>query len=543
MGIRRWRKGQQVMGKFLNPDNSAFRSAVDSSIYVDKTRLLEYTNSVLGTEQRYICNSRPRRFGKSVTANMLAAYYSRGCDSGQLFAGTLIAENEKFEKHLNRYDVIHFDVQWCSMNAESVSDTVSYLTKRIIAELKEAFPEILLSEQSRLGDALSDIAQATGRKFIIIIDEWDALIRDEADNAAIQEEYIDFLRGLFKGTEPARYLLLAYLTGILPVKKLNTQSALNNFYEFSMLDARVLAPFIGFTEDEVKELCGKYGQDFEKVRRWYDGYRLEDIHVYNPNAVVNLMLWKKYKSYWSQTGTYESILPLINMDFDGLKTAIIQMLSGTPAKVKTTSFQNDMVTFRNKNDVLTALIHLGYLAYDQDEGTAFIPNEEIRIEFEEALEETKWNELTEFQKQSERLLEATLDMEGDAVAEGIEKIHSQFTSAIQYHDENSLSSVLSIAYLSAMRYYFIPVREMPAGRGFADYVFIPKPEYAGRLPALVIELKWNKDAETALRQIKEKQYTQAVEHYTGEIFLVGVNYDRKSRKHQCLIEKNYKGSD
>lgn len=531
------------MGKFLNPDNSAFQSAVNSSIYVDKTKLLEYTNSVLGTEQRYVCNSRPRRFGKSVTANMLAAYYSRGCDSRQLFTGTLIAENGEFEKHLNRYDVIHFDVQWCSMNAESASDTVSYLTKRIIAELKEAFSEVPLSEQSRLGDALSDIAQATGRKFIIIIDEWDALIRDEADNAAIQEEYIDFLRGLFKGTEPARYLLLAYLTGILPVKKLNTQSALNNFYEFSMLDARVLAPFIGFTEDEVKELCGKYGQDFEEVRRWYDGYRLEDLHVYNPNAVVNLMLWKKYKSYWSQTGTYESILPLINMDFDGLKTAIIQMLSGTPARVKTTSFQNDMVTFRNKNDVLTALIHLGYLAYDQNEGTAFIPNEEIRIEFEEALEETKWNELTEFQKQSERLLEATLDMEGDVVAEGIEKIHSQFTSAIQYHDENSLSSVLSIAYLSAMRYYFIPVREMPAGRGFADYVFIPKPEYAGRLPALVIELKWNKDAETALRQIKEKQYTQAVEHYTGEILLVGVNYDRKSKKHQCLIEKNYKGSE
>lgn len=323
---------------------------------------------------------------------MLTAYYSRGCDSGQLFAGTLIAENEEFHKHLNRYDVIHFDVQWCSVNAESVSDTVSYLTKRIMEELRAAFPEVSLSGQSRVGDALSDIAQATGRKFIIIIDEWDALIRDEADNVRIQEEYIDFLRGLFKGTEPARYLLLAYLTGILPVKKLNTQSALNNFYEFSMLDARVLAPFIGFTEDEVKELCEKYGQDYEKVKRWYDGYLLENLHVYNPSAVVNLMLWKKYKSYWSQTGTYESILPLINMDFDGLKTAIIQMLAGTPAKVKTTSFQNDMVTFRNKHDVLTALIHLGYLAYDQNEGTAFIPNEDVRIEFAEALEEAKRNE-------------------------------------------------------------------------------------------------------------------------------------------------------
>lgn len=525
------------MGKFLNPDNSAFQSAVNSSIYVDKTGLLAYINSVLGTEQRYICNSRPRRFGKSVTANMLTAYYSRGCDSRKLFAETMIAENREFEKHLNRYDVIHFDVQWCSINAKSVSDTVAYITERVMAELREEFPEVSLPGSSRLGDALSDIAQSTGRKFIIVIDEWDALIRDEADNVAIQEEYIDFLRGLFKGTEPARFLLLAYLTGILPVKKLNTQSALNNFYEFSMLDAKVLAPFIGFTEDEVRGLCRKYGQDFEKVKRWYDGYLLEDLHVYNPNAVVNLMLWKKYKSYWSQTGTYESILPLINMDFDGLKTAVIQMLSGTPAKVRTTSFQNDMVTFRNKNDVLTALIHLGYLAYDQNAGTAFIPNEEIRTEFEEALEETKWNELTEFQRQSEKLLEATLDMEGDIVAGGIEKIHAQFTSAIQYHDENSLSSVLSIAYLSSMQYYFIPVREMPAGRGFADYVFIPRPEYAGRMPALVVELKWDKDAETALKQIKEKQYTQAVERYTGEILLVGISYDRKSRQHQCVIEK------
>lgn len=531
------RKGQYDMGKFLNPDNSAFQGAVNSSIYVDKTGLLAYTNSVLGTEQRYICNSRPRRFGKSVTANMLTAYYSRGGDSGRLFAGTQIAETEGFEEHLNRYDVIHFDVQWCSINVKSASDTVAYITERVMEELREEFPEVSLSRCGRLGDALSDIAQSTGRKFIVIIDEWDVFTRDEADNAAIQEEYIDFLRGLFKGTEPARFLLLAYLTGILPVKKLNTQSSLNNFYEFSMLDAKALAPFIGFTEDEVRGLCEKYGQDFEKVKRWYDGYLLEDMHVYNPNAVVNLMLWKKYKSYWSQTGTYESIIPLINMDFDGLKTAIIQMLSGTPTKVRTTSFQNDMITFRNKNDVLTALIHLGYLAYDQNEGTAFIPNEEIRTEFEEALEETRWNELTEFQRQSDRLLEATLDMEGDIVAEGIEKIHSQFTSAIRYHDENSLSSVLSIAYLSAMQYYFIPVREMPAGRGFADYVFIPKPEYAGRLPALVVELKWDKDARTALKQIKEKQYTQAVECYAGEILLVGVSYDKKSRKHQCLIEK------
>lgn len=354
-------------------------------------------NSVLDTEQCCICNSRPRRFGKSVTANMLAAYYSRGCDSEQLFEGKIISQKNNYKEHLNKYDVIHFDVQWCSMSAESAEDVVPYITTKVLAELKEEFPQIIFSEKSTLGDMLSDVTQTTGRKFVIIIDEWDVLIRDEANNSMVQKEYINFLRGLFKGTEPAKFLHLAFMTGILPIKKIKTQSALNNFYEFSMIDAKTLAPYIGFTEDEVKDLCAEYGQDFEKVRRWYDGYLLGNFHVYNPNAVVNLMLWGQFQSYWSQTGTYESILPLINMNFDGLKTAIITMLSGASVEVKTTSFQNDMVTFKNKNDVLTALIHLGYLAYNQSRGTAFIPNEEIRIEFKEAVEETKWSESVNFQ--------------------------------------------------------------------------------------------------------------------------------------------------
>ncbi len=525
------------MGKFLNPDNSTFQVALNSKIYVDKTGLLAETNGVIDTKQALLCNSRPRRFGKSTTADMLTAYYSRGCDSEQLFVGKKISQSKNFKEHLNKYDVIHFDVQWCSMSAGSAENTVSYITQKVFNELLQEFPQVSFSKESTLGDMLSDVTQKTGRKFIIIIDEWDVLIRDEAENAAIQKEYINFLRGLFKGTEPTKFLHLAFLTGILPIKKLKTQSALNNFYEFSMLDAKTLAPYIGFTENEVKELCKRHNRDFEKVRHWYDGYLLGNLHIYNPNAVVNLMLWGQFKSYWSQTGTYESIIPLINMDFDGLKTAIIAMLSGASVKVKTTSFQNDMVSFRNKNDVLTALIHLGYLAYDQDKGTAFIPNEEIRMEFEEALEETKWNELILFQRESKNLLEATLDMDNETVADGIEKIHTQFVSTIQYNDENSLSSVLTIAYLSAMQYYFMPIRELPTGRGFADYVFLPKPEYMGEMPALLVELKWNKKATTALQQIKEKNYVQAISNYTGNILLVGLSYDKKSKEHECLIEE------
>lgn len=525
------------MGMFVNPGNGAFQVALNSEIYVDKTGLIEYTNRVINTKQALICNSRPRRFGKSTTADMLTAYYSRGCNSEQMFAGKAISHTDKFRDHLNKYDVIRLDIQWCRMDCGSAEKTVSYITKNVMQELRTEFPEIELSDTLSLGGALGRITQATGRKFMIIIDEWDVLIREESANLFVQEEYIDFLRALFKGNHPTEFLYLAYLTGILPIKKIKTQSALNNFYEFTMLNPKIMAPYIGFTENEVKALCEQYGHDFEKVKRWYDGYLLGNLHVYNPNAVVNLMLWGEYQSYWTQTGTYEAILPLINMDFDGLKTAIIEMLSGAAVEIEVNTFQNDMVSFRNKDDVITLLIHLGYLAYNSQKKTAYIPNEEIRQEFLAATKSKAWNELIEFQRESGDLLEATLDMDSDAVAEGVEKIHMQFASTIQYNDENSLSSVLSIAYLAAMQYYFMPIREMPTGRGFADYVYLPKPEYAEELPALLVELKWNKKATTALQQIKEKKYVEAVSGYTGNILLVGISYDKKSKEHCCVIEK------
>lgn len=524
------------MGRFVNPDNSAFRDILNSKIYVDKTGLLEYTNRVMNTISKYICNSRPRRFGKSVTADMLTAYYSRGCDSENLFTGFSIGRSDEFKKHLNQYDVIHFDVQWCSMDAGSPEKTVSYINEHIIAELKEVYESYIPDTVKTAYGAMSCIYAAVGAKFVVIIDEWDALIRDEAANRLVQEEYINFLRGMFKGSEPTKFLHLAYLTGILPIKKVKTQSALNNFDEFTMLDAKIFAPYIGFTDDEVLNLCEKYGKNFNEVKRWYDGYLLSGYQVYNPKAVVSLMTWGDFQSYWSQTGTYESILPLINMNFDGLKDAVVEMLAGANVKVRTSSYQNDMISFRNKDDVLTALIHLGYLAYNSKNRTAFIPNEEIRNELANAVEDEQWNEFVELQLKSDELMEATWNLDGDAVAQVIEEIHSGYASAIAYNDENSLSSVLSIAYLAAMRYYFKPVRELPTGRGFADLVFVPKKEYS-EIPALVVELKWNQSAETAIRQIKERKYTQALQNYTGEMLLVGINYDKKSKEHQCCIEK------
>lgn len=404
------------MGRFVNPNNSAFQVALNSQIYVDKTGMIAYTNRVLGTMEGYICNSRPRRFGKSITANMLTAYYSKGCDSEAMFAGLEISKSADFKKHLNKYDVIHIDVQWFLANCVDAAHVAAYITSSVLAELREIYPSVLTENAATLPNALSQVNEKTGQKFIVIIDEWDVLIRDEAANAKVQEDYINFLRGMFKGTEPTKYIQLAYLTGILPIRKEKTQSALNNFDEFTMLQAYGLAPYVGFTENEVKILCDKYGRDYEKVKKWYDGYLLDGYQIYNPRAVVSVMTKGKFRSYWSETGSYEVVVPLISMNYDGLKTAIIEMLSGAEVAVNTATFKNDPAKIASKDDVITYLIHLGYLGYNEDSETAFIPNEEIRQELITAVKSSNRNELIGFQEESRKLLMATLAMDTKRVA-------------------------------------------------------------------------------------------------------------------------------
>ena len=386
------------MGRFVNPDNSAFQAALNSRIYVDNTGMIEYMNRVLETTDAYICNSRPRRFGKSYAANMLAAYYSKGADSEMMFSDLSIGKTQDFKKYLNKYDVIHIDIQWFLATVDSVDEVINFITDSVLVELRESYPDVLPEEVNTVPDALSRLREENGQKFVVIIDEWDVLIRDESANGKVQKAYINFLRGMFKGSEPTKYIQLAYLTGILPIKKIKTQSALNNFDEFTMLDAGRLVSFVGFTEDEVKTLCEKYRMDFEQVKKWYDGYCLGECHIYNPIAVVNLVTKGKFKSYWSETGTYEAIVPLLNMDFEGLKTAIIEMLGGSRAEIDVSSFQNDMVSFANRDDVLTYLIHLGYLGYDEDAEAAFVPNEEIRQELTKAIRRNAWDEMIQNQR-------------------------------------------------------------------------------------------------------------------------------------------------
>lgn len=382
---------------------------------------------------------------------MLAAYYSKGTDSEQMFSGLRISKDADFKKHLNKYDVIHIDIQWFLANCDDADKVVSFITKSVLDELRGIYPDALPQEVVTLPDALSRVKECTGQKFVVIIDEWDVIIRDGAIIENVQDEYLNFLRGMFKGVEPTKYIQLAYLTGILPIKKERAQSAVNNLDEFTMLQADELAPYIGFTENEVKGLCEKYNRDFDKVKKWYDGYLLDGYQVYNPKAVVSVMTKGRFRSYWSETGSYEVVVPLICMNYDGLKNAIIEMLSGSEVKVDTATFKNDPAKIQNRDDVITYLIHLGYLGYNEDSESAFVPNEEIRQELITAVRSSNWDELIAFQQESRKLLTATLSMDGKQVAAEIDKFHSQYASMIQYNDENSLSSIITIAYLGAMQ--------------------------------------------------------------------------------------------
>lgn len=522
------------MGIYLNPGNAGFQSAVNSKIYVDKTKMLEYTNEVLDTEQRYICVSRPRRFGKSVTAEMLVAYYSKQCDSKGMFSQLNISKAQDYKKHLNQYYVLHFDINTFRDRMSVDASLLKEMQREIINEIREEFDFVPENEES-LPKALANVNKITGDSFVIIIDEWDALFRENKHDVIIQEEYITLLRGLFKDAASKKYVKLAYLTGILPIKKYGTQSAMNNFDEFTMIQPDMLSEYVGFTEEECKKLYDEYNMDFEEAKRWYDGYIVNEFtHIYNPKSVVDSLRRRKFANYWTRTETYESLKGYISMNFDGLKDNIICMLGGEHCKVNTMTFQNDMVSFKSKDDIMTLLVHLGYLAYDDSEKEVYIPNEEVREEFRVAIEGNGWEAVIRSIEMSEKLLDATWNMNELTVAEGIDKVHMENTSVLQYNDENSLSCVITLAYYYARNEYTL-IREMPAGKGYADMIFLPHRN--SDKPAMIVELKYNRSAEGAVSQIKEKQYPEALEGYSGAVLLVGINYDKKSKKHQCKIEK------
>ncbi|MCF0197262.1 MAG: AAA family ATPase [Bacteroidaceae bacterium] len=519
------------MATYINPGNKAFESAINGT-YVDKTGLIEAINGTLFKKNRFSCVSRCRRFGKSMAAEMLCAYYDRSCDSRELFRGLQIERDPHFERHLNRYLVIYIDMSRFVTDYGHDNDIVQYMQEAVADSIAEAYPDVDLSEPSRLMDVLVDVAIATGRQFFMIIDEWDAICREFSSNEKAMDEYVKLLQRMFQSAETLHIFAGVYMTGIFPIMKYQTESALSNFTEYTMVRPGRIAPYFGFTRDEVTRLCQKHEMDFEEVARWYDGYHIGDEpSMFNPHSVMQAIGSRKCRGYWSATASFGAVRQYIQLDYEGLKGDIVQMLGGGRCRVDTTHFENDPHRVLSKDDALTLLIHLGYLAYDEDAETCYIPNREVGKEMEGAIERNNWHEVTNAIRDSEELLDNLLYGEAEAVAAGVAKVHEECASILRYNNENALACVINLAFYAA-RSKYETFRELPAGRGFADIVFVPWRDVS--LPAIVVELKWRQDAETALQQIRERHYPESLKEYVGEVILCGISYDLKTREHACV---------
>ncbi len=481
------------MGIYLNPGNIGFEQICRGE-YIDKTGLIRLVNQRIGGPNNLLCISRPRRFGKSYAAKMLCAYYDCSCDSHHLFAKRNIGKAKSYRTYLNQYNVIYLDITGFISAAKRqgipLRDVPNMIVGTIHEELMLQAPE--LPWQKSLTDCLVRyVEKPEGKSFIFIIDEWDAN---------------------------------------------GSQSAISDFQEYSILNPDQFAEFTGFTEREVRKLCKKNKMDFEKVKAWYDGYDFHEVgSIYNPFSVVRAMEAAECRSFWRESSAAESLKTYINMDFDGMQEMVSRLITGEEIEVDTWSFQNDFQTFRSRDDILTLLTHLGYLTYRKSEHTVRIPNEEVRNEFRNILKgndvNPKWMELI---RRSRRLLDDTVAGNGDAVARAIEEIRKEQYAPVYYNNELALRAVIKFAYIVTFGQY-VKIEELPSGKGIADVVFIPK--RLTKLPAMVVELKWNKTSGGAIRQIKDKGYPEVLKDYGGEILLIGINYDERTKIHTCEIEK------
>lgn len=553
------------MGTYLNPGKTAYQMAVNSEIFVDKTEMIMYLNSVLNTQQRFVSVSRPRRFGKSMAADMICAYYDREAGSREMFQKCLISSMKpvrqgertlEWDTWLGQFDVIYLSMTDFINSKRDVEEGIDLIRERILSELHESYPGVDY-DRNDLYYSMDRFYRKTGVAFVIIIDEWDAVFREYKDDIDGQTMYLDFLRDWMKGKS---YIALAYMTGILPIKKYGKHSALNMFTEYSMITPRDLASYAGFTKDEVQRLCTKYHMDYGEISNWYDGYSISDqippdereayrsgkykghkISIYSPLSVVESMTTGRIQNYWNKTETYEALAEYIRKDYDGLKEAVTLLMDGGRLKIDTSTYQNDMTTFNGRDDVLSLLIHLGYLGYDDESCEVFIPNKEILDEFRTSTKGNEWTDSFRAYEKSEQLLKATWSCETEKVAELVEQAHNHVGNKT-YHDEAALSYSIQFAYYAAQKYY-TDIQELDTGKGYADVVYMPAPRYSDK-PVLLIELKYNQDADTAIDQIKRQNYPDRLEHYKGNILLIGINYDRdlpntdpEFKHHTCVIER------
>ena len=515
------------MSDFIDYGNYDFRS-VKNSNFVDKSGLLNILNKNMDTENKFMCISRPRRFGKSVAAKMAYAYYDRSMPSAELFEGLEITKSPDYKKHLNKYPTIYID--WNRFANVPKNEILKEAQKCFVADLKKSYPFLL--EQESFAKALYEINDKTGDRFILIIDEWDMLVRDVEQD--IQDEYVNFLRAMFKSNSANKVFLLVYMTGILPIIKIKTQSALNNFREYSIINPGKTSKYYGFTEQEVKTLCKENDMDFSLMKHAYDGYIIgNEKSMFNPNSVMQAIEFLTYDSFWSKTATFMAIETYLKIDADSVRTKIVNMMDGESEVIEPASFRNDMKNIETSDDVLTLLVHLGYLSYNPETQCVKIPNTEVSIEFKNAVGIAGWGELSRAVSLSQKLLDDTINLRKEKIAKAFDDYHFEASSILEFNDENSMRCAITLAYYAAKPFYKI-FHELPTGKGFADMVFIPLPNSSR--PAIVVELKYDKTADSAINQIKRKNYPKSLQGFSKRIVLCGINYNKATSKHEVEME-------
>ncbi len=520
------------MGRYINPGNSGFAEILNST-YVDKTSIIGIINQSINTTNKLTCVSRPRRFGKSYAAKTVSAYYDCSVDSHELYDRLRISQSSDYSVHINKYYVIQLDITSFIKNNKD-NDIVNRINDALVTDIKAQYPQYKDIED--LFDILFRLVNDTKRKIVVVIDEWDAIIREYNKHPDIQQSYLNFLRRFFKdNTFTPNCVAAAYMTGILPIKKTKSESAISDFKEYTVLKPGKFAGFIGFNEIEVKALCEKHNLNFVQMKYWYDGYSFGKVaDIYNPYSVMSVIESEEYGSYWKKTSAAESLQNYVDMDYEGLQGDIEKLIKGAEIIVDTDNFKNDFANFSTKDDILTLLIHLGYLTYDSENRLARIPNEELRSEFRSMLKTVRSPELIRLMGKAKLILEKTLAYDEEYVAKAFDELCETNYAPTFYNNEQSLRSMIRLAYLAAVDRY-INVEELPSGKGLADVVYIPQ-KYAPE-PALIVELKWDKTAESALQQIKDKKYPSVLKGFGGDALLIGINYDMYDKIHTCKIDR------
>ena len=518
------------MGLYLNSNRSLknYEELYRSDYFVDKSLIIERLNKLIGKRSKYLCITRPRRFGKTSVADMIAAYYSKAVDSKDIFDNLKISTVNGYDENLNKYNVINISFNKMPDSGKTYDEYIKMIKQSLISDIVKYYPNINPNEFFTVGDML----ESTGDQFIFVLDEWDYIFSKELFQEN-QDDFLEFLTFLLKDKP---YVLLCYMTGVLPIKKYSSGSALNMFDEYTFLKDRSFGEYFGFTEYETLELCNKNGKlRFEEVEAWYNGYlTATGIRIYNPRSVVKALKNNYCESYWTNTGAMDEVVEYLKYNTLDICDDVIEMVSGEEIDIIINEeFRAGQRAPRTKKEIYSAMIVLGFLSYY--DGYLKIPNKELMQEFEKALEDKSFGYVSKIIENSKNMLKATVNGDTDTIKSILHDIHNSEIPILQYNDENSLSCVLTLAYLAARDTYRIE-REEKSGKGYADFTFHPRRKND---TAFIVELKKDESPEVAINQIKKKEYVEKFkrENNNHSNLAVAICYDSKIKEHYCKIEE------